>query len=812
MDFQNRAGGRTGGGGMASAADAGVERRERLRQLALETIDLQKDPYFMRNHVGTYECKLCLTLHNNEGSYLAHTQGKKHQANLARRAAKDAADQPFLPALQQPKVDIKRFVKIGRPGYKVTRERDPHTGQLALLFQIDYPEAGDGVVPRHRFMSAYEQKIHPPEKKYQYLLFAAEPYETISFKIPSKEVDKAENKFWTLWNKETKQFFVQVAFRMETRGMDDGMPPIPPMPPMGLMTALSLADTLQYDDYSKAVEEGLTGLEFFRLIHAIRSEIKVLYDLTEAPSAIDSLDETRPFLYELSALLVELDCGQMQLLSGPLEDRFSSIANRQALVDFLLSELKTARLLEIERGKEPVKVVDTDVALALDSALAVLGAQRHQYPAKEAIDNVMRLGDSVLQNMSSRPTPLLHEKIDPILWGPIEQLCHRFAADLRARNLLLLKRIDVTVNSFLWLPVQMSVNVQNSVYDPLLKWALRKIAVAESKTLQLHHVRLSVANVEVMVTGEAVVAGIVASIAVAAEDAAMMIISRGVAVDTPDVVVAVAGAVAMDRRRIRPGMSTSNDMKKARGHNTIEVDISEAAGLPVDVAVVEKFDLPLTMGADSDSGSDDELKNFSKKELQEIERKRRRNKKKNTARKRADEVAKDSGISGTDTEEAEARAAIRREAEVAKEPELAVDIEYVGEAPVLDTSDPNYSYFNEIFNTFKIGGETAVKEEPVKDAFPIQTKRDETKAAITEKIFQEELATKKKEKGEEEKLSKKKLRLALQPSIASLKENTLRPDVVEWADVTSRDPHLLVAMKAYRNTVPVPRHWNAKRK
>ena len=25
-----------------------------------------QDPYFMRNHLGTYECKLCLTLHNTE--------------------------------------------------------------------------------------------------------------------------------------------------------------------------------------------------------------------------------------------------------------------------------------------------------------------------------------------------------------------------------------------------------------------------------------------------------------------------------------------------------------------------------------------------------------------------------------------------------------------------------------------------------------------------------------------------------------------------------------------------------------------------
>ncbi|KAI6211636.1 Matrin-type domain-containing protein [Aphelenchoides besseyi] len=96
MDFQNRVVGKTGGGGVASALDANVDRRERLQQLALETIDLQKDPYFMRNHLSGYECKLCLTLHNNEGSYLAHTQGKEHQANLARRTAKKVANQPYV--------------------------------------------------------------------------------------------------------------------------------------------------------------------------------------------------------------------------------------------------------------------------------------------------------------------------------------------------------------------------------------------------------------------------------------------------------------------------------------------------------------------------------------------------------------------------------------------------------------------------------------------------------------------------------------------------------------------------------------------
>lgn len=103
---------------LAGASETAVDRRERLRKLALETIDLAKDPYILRTHLGTLECRLCLTLHINEGSYLAHTQGKKHQTNLARRAAKDNKEQEFAyqPPAQQDLVRKKVFVKIGRPG------------------------------------------------------------------------------------------------------------------------------------------------------------------------------------------------------------------------------------------------------------------------------------------------------------------------------------------------------------------------------------------------------------------------------------------------------------------------------------------------------------------------------------------------------------------------------------------------------------------------------------------------------------------------------------------------------------------------
>jgi splicing factor 3A subunit 2 len=109
-------------------------------------------------------------LHTNEGSYLAHTQGKKHQTNLARRAARDAKDTQLMIAPTQSNIQRKVFLKIGRPGYRVTKVRDRDTGKEGMMVQVHLPQIKGDVLPRRRFMSAWEQKREPPNKAYQYLI------------------------------------------------------------------------------------------------------------------------------------------------------------------------------------------------------------------------------------------------------------------------------------------------------------------------------------------------------------------------------------------------------------------------------------------------------------------------------------------------------------------------------------------------------------------------------------------------------------------------------------------------------------------
>ncbi|KAG2122047.1 hypothetical protein BD769DRAFT_1389881 [Suillus cothurnatus] len=105
-----------------------LDRRERLRKFALQTIDLVK----------------------------VHTwliQGKKHQTNLVRCAARDAEDTQLI-APTQSNVQHKVFLKIGRPGYKVTKVRDKDTGKVGLMVQVHLPRIIADVIPRRRSMSS----------------------------------------------------------------------------------------------------------------------------------------------------------------------------------------------------------------------------------------------------------------------------------------------------------------------------------------------------------------------------------------------------------------------------------------------------------------------------------------------------------------------------------------------------------------------------------------------------------------------------------------------------------------------------------
>jgi splicing factor 3B subunit 2 len=121
--------------------------------------------------------------------------------------------------------------------------------------------------------------------------------------------------------------------------------------------------------------------------------------------------------------------------------------------------------------------------------------------------------------------------------------------------------------------------------------------------------------------------------------------------------------------------------------------------------------------------------------------------------------------------------------------EEQVEIEYVAANPLedLDPNDPAFQEFAGVFQRFN----------------PEQN---------DEELMEEDNGEGKEDEEEEKEVSKRQKKKEKRLSVAVLKTLVKRPDVVEVWDVTAADPGILVFLKSYRNTVPVPRHWSQKRR
>ncbi|TFY62371.1 hypothetical protein EVJ58_g3913 [Rhodofomes roseus] len=130
-------------------------------------------------------------------------------------------------------------------------------------------------------------------------------------------------------------------------------------------------------------------------------------------------------------------------------------------------------------------------------------------------------------------------------------------------------------------------------------------------------------------------------------------------------------------------------------------------------------------------------------------------------------------------------------------PDTPMDVEYVPEQ--LDVKGPALDEFSDVFARFQLPPEAS-------------SGRDQEPSKGEVIYSDDDMASEGDSEAEEKKpLSKKKARKMNRLTVAELKQLVKKPEVVEWTDVTAADPRLLLHLKSYRNTVPIPSHWSAKR-
>lgn len=135
-----------------------------------------------------------------------------------------------------------------------------------------------------------------------------------------------------------------------------------------------------------------------------------------------------------------------------------------------------------------------------------------------------------------------------------------------------------------------------------------------------------------------------------------------------------------------------------------------------------------------------------------------------------------------------------------------VEIEYVVETPHHDLLFQSFAHvFNKFSNPNLSSADAAEQPSSALAELP-QAQDDDQKAGKLLAKGQEA------KENDEKRPSRRRLKQMTRMSVAELKQQVERPELVELHDVTAKDPLFLLYLKSTKNSVPVPRHWSSKRR
>ncbi|KAG5266798.1 hypothetical protein AALO_G00236340 [Alosa alosa] len=204
-----------------------------------------------------------------------------------------------------------------------------------------------------------------------------------------------------------------------------------------------------------AVSGGAESPEFTKLCAWIVSELKVYCKLEENVHATNCPSEAEGFQLEVSGLLAELACPYTALTSGDATQRLLNKSNCLLLLTFLISELEASRMVLINQPQKKVEESGgSDVFMELKGICVGLGMSKP--PANITMFQFFSgIEKKLKEAMSKVPpnhvgAPLLKKPLGPVHWEKIEAINQALVNEYDVRRKMLLKRLDVTVQSFGW--------------------------------------------------------------------------------------------------------------------------------------------------------------------------------------------------------------------------------------------------------------------------------------------------------------------------------------------------------------------------
>uniref|UniRef100_UPI00398F03DE protein FAM98A isoform X2 n=1 Tax=Pristiophorus japonicus TaxID=55135 RepID=UPI00398F03DE len=203
-----------------------------------------------------------------------------------------------------------------------------------------------------------------------------------------------------------------------------------------------------------AAVDGAASPEYTKLCAWLVAELKAFYKLVENVNATTSPTEAEEFQLEMSGLLAEMNCPYSVLTTGDVTKRLLNKYNCLLLLTYLISELESSRMLGVNNPpkKEPDEISQSFVELK--SICITLGMSKPP-------DNITMfqffsgIEKKLKESLSKVPPnhvgkPLVKKPLGPLHWEKLEAINQILVNEYEVRRKMLLKRMDVTIQSFGW--------------------------------------------------------------------------------------------------------------------------------------------------------------------------------------------------------------------------------------------------------------------------------------------------------------------------------------------------------------------------
>ncbi|XP_025921786.1 protein FAM98B isoform X1 [Apteryx rowi] len=242
---------------------------------------------------------------------------------------------------------------------------------------------------------------------------------------------------------------------------------------------------LEEEALKKAAENGLSSPEFLELCVWLGSQIKPLCNMEESITSTDGDKDIESFQLEISGFLKEMSCPYSSLISGDIKDRLREKEDCLKLLLFLSTELQALKILRskqikgshLEKHNEMYQEVQ-----AICDALGLPKSSSSDIPALLA--NVELKIKDILSKVQNNHVgkSLLTKPLNSDQVERLEKINDALRSEYECRRRMLMKRLDVTVQSFGWSDrAKVKTDDIARIYQP------KRYALSPKSTITLAH-------------------------------------------------------------------------------------------------------------------------------------------------------------------------------------------------------------------------------------------------------------------------------------------------------------------------------------